>query len=54
MVTNVIKVAEQISVSECAKIMRKYDIDQFPVVNAKGDLVGMITDVNLLKALLKI
>jgi len=54
MVTNVIKVAEQISVSECAKMMRKYDIDQFPVVNAKGDLVGMITDVNLLKALLEI
>ncbi|MEX2702101.1 MAG: CBS domain-containing protein [Candidatus Baldrarchaeota archaeon] len=53
MVTNVIKVAEQISVSECAKMMRKYDIDQFPVVNAKGDLVGMITDVNLLNVLLE-
>jgi CBS domain-containing protein len=41
------------SVVECARIMRKYDIEQLPVVTAGGDLVGIVRDVDLVKFLVK-
>ncbi|MHA1238642.1 MAG: CBS domain-containing protein [Candidatus Odinarchaeia archaeon] len=52
MPTHVITIVEQSTVSECAGKMRKYDIDHLPVENAKGELVGMIRDRDLLKAYL--
>ncbi|MCF2135653.1 MAG: CBS domain-containing protein [Candidatus Thorarchaeota archaeon] len=45
----IINVTEVTSVSECVKILRKYDIDQAPVLSAAGNLIGMIEDRNLLK-----
>ena len=42
---------ESTSISECANKMRKYNINQLPVLDARGELVGLITDKNLLKAL---
>lgn len=36
------------TVSECAKKMKKLDIDQMPVVDVNGNLVGIIHDIHLL------
>ncbi|MHA1754426.1 MAG: CBS domain-containing protein [Candidatus Odinarchaeia archaeon] len=52
MIRDVITVVEQTSISECAAKMKKYDIDQMPVLNATGELVGMIRDVDLLKPII--
>ncbi len=51
MVRKVVTAVEQTPISSCARKMRRYDIDQLPVLNAKGDLVGMIRDVDLLQVL---
>ncbi len=51
MVKRVITAVEQTPISLCARKMRRYDIDQLPVLNAKGDLIGMIRDVDLLQVL---
>lgn len=53
MVKQVITALEYDSVSSCASKMRNYDIDQLPVVSSLGDFIGMVYDVDLLKALLK-
>ncbi len=39
------------TISECAKKMKKFDIDQMPVTDANGNLVGIIQDMHLLSAL---
>ncbi|MEM2109724.1 MAG: CBS domain-containing protein [Candidatus Odinarchaeota archaeon] len=52
MVRNVVTVNEYTSISDCANKMRAYDIDQMPVLNAEGDLTGLIRDVDLLKSLM--
>ncbi|RLE55511.1 MAG: hypothetical protein DRJ26_00700 [Candidatus Methanomethylicota archaeon] len=53
MVKRVITAVEQTPVSLCAKKMCRYDIDQLPVLDAKGNLIGMIRDVDLLQILFK-
>jgi len=52
MVKDVITVVEQTTISDCADKMKKHDIDQMPVLNATGELIGMIRDIDLLKSLL--
>ena len=52
MVKKVITVVEQTSISDCAKRMSLHNIDQLPVLNAEGELVGMINDIALIKLLL--
>lgn len=53
MVKNVITAVEQTPISLCAKKMRRFDVDQLPVLDAKGNLIGMIRDVDLLRILLE-
>ncbi len=53
MVKRVITAVEQTPVSLCARKMRRYDIDQLPVLDAKGNLIGMIRDIDLLQILFK-
>ncbi|MFX1451279.1 MAG: CBS domain-containing protein [Promethearchaeota archaeon] len=42
---------ESTGIKECASKMKKYNINQLPVMDARGDLIGLITDNSLLKAL---
>lgn len=51
MTKNVETTVEQASVAECALKMKRYGIDQLPVLDAKGLLNGMIRDTDLLRAL---
>jgi CBS domain-containing protein len=51
MVKDVVTVVEQTTVKDCAEKMKQHDIDQMPVLNAAGDLIGLIRDIDLLKAL---
>nr|MDO8134306.1 CBS domain-containing protein [Candidatus Njordarchaeum guaymaensis] len=51
MTKNVETTVEQASVAECALKMKRYGIDQLPVLDAKGLLNGMIRDSDLLRAL---
>ncbi len=52
MIRDVITVNEYTSISDCANKMRENDIDQMPVLNAEGELTGLIRDVDLLRSLL--
>jgi len=49
--TPCITILENASVSECAIKMKKYDVDQLVVVNAKNEIQGIIFDRDLLKSL---
>ncbi len=50
MTKNVITLNEFTSVSECASKMNKHSIDQIPVLDAKGELIGIIEDEKLITA----
>lgn len=50
MTKEVVSVTELTPISECARRMRKNNLDQLPVLNAQGNLVGMVYDVALLAA----
>lgn len=50
MVKNVITAIKNTSVSECAKKMAKAKVEQLPVIDAEGTLIGMIRDMDLLRA----
>lgn len=52
MIKDLVTVQEQTSISECANKMKKYDIDQMPVLNAAGELIGLIRDIDLIKTLI--
>jgi CBS domain-containing protein len=41
------------NVSECASVMRKQQIDQLPVVTSSQKLTGMLTDRDVLRALIE-
>jgi CBS domain-containing protein len=51
MVKDVETTVEQASVAECALKMKRLAIDQLPVLDAKGSLVGMVRNVDLLRSL---
>lgn len=53
MTKQLITVPDFLPLNECAKKMQRYDVNQAPVVNAKGDLVGIIYDHQMVKALLE-
>ncbi|ADI73042.1 CBS domain containing protein [Methanohalobium evestigatum Z-7303] len=53
MVTDLITATPMSGVSECALSMKRHDIDQIPVINGNGDLLGLLRDRDLLKALLE-
>jgi CBS domain-containing protein len=50
MTKDVITTFSKASISDVARKMHRMGLYQMPVVNAKGDVIGMIRDFNLLKA----
>ncbi len=50
MTKKIVSVTKYTSISSCARIMAKYDYDQLPVLDAEGNLIGIIFDVDLVKA----
>lgn len=54
MVRGVVTTFEQATIGEAVKNMRKHDIDQLPVTNAKGELCGIIRDSDLMRILIKL
>lgn len=53
MTKDVVSVTEPTPISECARRMRKNNLDQLPVLNSQGNLSGMVYDIALLTAALK-
>ncbi len=51
MIKNVITATRGTTVPECARRMSKYRVEQLPVIDAEGNIIGIIRDVNLLKTL---
>ncbi|MHA1382228.1 MAG: CBS domain-containing protein [Candidatus Helarchaeota archaeon] len=47
----IISAIESTGINSCAAKMKKHDINQLPVLDARGNLIGIITDYSLLKAL---
>ncbi|MHA1264242.1 MAG: CBS domain-containing protein [Candidatus Helarchaeota archaeon] len=50
MTKRIITANEFTSVSECASKMSRHNIDQMPVLDAKGEIVGIISDEKLVTA----
>ncbi|MCC7569632.1 MAG: CBS domain-containing protein [Candidatus Methanofastidiosa archaeon] len=36
-------------ISECARIMRRHDVEQLPVLDEDNDIIGIVRDVDLLR-----
>ncbi len=53
MTKEVVTLNELTPISECARRMRKNNLDQLPVLSTQGNLIGMVYDVALLTAALK-
>ncbi|MHC1610104.1 MAG: CBS domain-containing protein [Candidatus Methanospirareceae archaeon] len=53
MVKEVVTVTRNSGVSECARKMTEGRFDQLPVVSARGELIGMLIDRDLLRVLLQ-
>ena len=53
MISGIVTTFEHATIGEAVKSMRRHDIDQLPVTNAKGELVGLTRDKNFLRILLK-
>jgi CBS domain-containing protein len=53
MVSGIITTYEQATIGEVTKTMRRHDIDQLPVTDAKGELCGIIRDKDLMRILLQ-
>jgi len=49
MVRNVITIGPQALVSEAAKLLTENDISALPVVNEQGDVVGIISEADLMR-----
>lgn len=54
MTRSVETVTELTSFDDCAKKMRKLDLNQIPVVDAKGNLSGIICDVDLIRGFFQV
>ena len=53
MTKKIVPVNKYASISSCAKIMSRHDYSQLPVLDAEGNLVGIIFDEDLLKTIVK-
>ncbi len=49
--TELVIVTTKTSVQECANKMRQRNIEQIPVIDVEGDLVGLVRAVDLIKAI---
>jgi CBS domain-containing protein len=47
----IVKVTTKTSVNECANLMRHNDIEQVPVIDVEGELVGLVRASNLIRAI---
>jgi CBS domain-containing protein len=54
MTPDVIAITCGTTVTDCARKMKKYNIEQLPVIDAQGNLIGIVRDYDLLKALVKL
>jgi CBS domain-containing protein len=52
MVRGIVTTYEHATFGEVTKNMRRHDIDQLPVTSAKGELVGIIRDADMLRVIL--
>lgn len=53
MTPEVITITCGTTVTNCARKMKKFNIEQLPVIDAQGNLIGIVRDYDLLKALVK-
>jgi CBS domain-containing protein len=51
MVRQVISATKKTPVTECAKKMAKARIEQIPLIDAEGNIIGLVRDVDILRAL---
>jgi CBS domain-containing protein len=54
MTPDVIAITCGTTVTDCARKMKKHNIEQLPVIDAQGNLIGIVRDYDLLKALVKL
>ncbi len=52
MSTDLVTVTKKTPINRCAKEMKKNNIEQIPVINAEGELIGIVRDVDIIKSLL--
>ena len=52
MVKDVITAFRKSKISDVAKKMLENDVDQLPILDEKDDVIGMVYDIDLMKALL--
>jgi len=53
MAKELVTITRRTPVSRCAELMKQHKIEQAPVIAAEGGLIGIVRDVDLLKALIK-
>lgn len=53
MTSEVVTLTPMTTVTDCARKMKKHNIEQIPVIDAQGNLIGIVRDYDLLKALVK-
>jgi len=46
-------VSPSTTIAECARLMRRYDVEQLPVLDEDNDIVGIVRDIDLLAYFLK-
>ncbi len=54
MTPSVITITSGTTITQCARKMKKHNIEQLPVIDAQGNLIGIVRDHDLLKALVKL
>ncbi|MBU7044718.1 MAG: CBS domain-containing protein [Theionarchaea archaeon] len=53
MTSDVITITGSTTITECARKMKKNNIEQLPVIDAHGNLIGIVRDYDLLRPLVK-
>jgi CBS domain-containing protein len=53
MTSDVITITGSTTITDCARKMKKYNIEQLPVIDAHGNLIGIVRDYDLLQPLVK-
>ncbi|KYK38911.1 MAG: hypothetical protein AYK18_00135 [Theionarchaea archaeon DG-70] len=51
MTSDVVTITSTTTITQCARLMKKHDIEQLPVIDAQGNLIGIVRDCDLLRAL---
>jgi CBS domain-containing protein len=51
MIKNVITATKKTSLSDCARKMAKNRVEQIPVIDAEGNMIGVVRDIALLRTL---